>query len=64
MMDSKHWSERDLDTHLDKLKSQVTACSEPAFIAPFVESSVNKDGALSGAVVSVKATFDVAGHST
>ena len=64
MMDSKHWSERDLDMHLDKLKSEVTACSEPIFIAPFVESSVSKDGALSGAFVSVKATFDVAGHPT
>lgn len=64
MTDTLPWQARDLGRHMDTLEQAVVANEQQVFIDPFVQENSDASGPLSGAVVSVKATFDVKGHST
>lgn len=64
MQDKTVWQTRNLDDHLSRVASDILNQAEHVFINPFIVPNFHKTGKLSGAVVSVKATFDVAGYPT
>ena len=64
MIDHKAWCNRDLTEHLNTVSNDITENRGAVFIEPFIEVADIKNGPLSGAVVSIKATFDVKGHSS
>ncbi|MCO4785846.1 amidase family protein [Marinomonas gallaica] len=64
MIDHKAWCNRDLTEHLNAVSNDITENRDAVFIAPFIEVADIKNKPLSGAVVSIKATFDVKGHSS
>ncbi len=64
MTDTLPWQLRDYNTYLETVRNAAQADEEHILIAPFVEPTSLSEGVLVGAVVSVKATFDVQGYAT
>ena len=64
MVDTQPWHSRNQIAHLNALRATIKNNEQNLFIDPFLQESTQQDGTLYGAVVSVKATFDVAGQVT
>ncbi len=59
------WRNRDLASHLESLQDRIEQADNSIFIDVFdLESLPSHEGELSGALVSIKSTFDVLGYPT
>ena len=60
------WADRPFAPHFEKVQAELASESSPIFTQLFGDKGVASDesGALSGALVSIKSTFDVCGYGT
>ncbi|SBS33171.1 Glutamyl-tRNA(Gln) amidotransferase subunit A [Marinomonas aquimarina] len=64
MTDTLPWQSRDFRSHMEEVEKTLLKNEQQVFIQPFVQRASEAKGPLAGAVVSVKATFDVKGQQT